>query len=88
MNGAFLHRAMGPKRGTQVAGERTGGIDRGRMGRKVLLKRLRHNEASAVSAIEPELAELEQADITVKAFLQRLRAEPDVERRRAFASST
>ena len=58
------------------------------MGRKVLLKRLRHNEASAVSAIEPELTELEQADIAVKAFLQRLRAEPDVERRRAFASST
>jgi hypothetical protein len=41
----------------------------------------------AVSLIEPELVTLEQADLKLNAFLKRLRAERDLERRRAPAES-
>jgi hypothetical protein len=42
---------------------------------------------SAVSPMEAELMALERADIAVNSFLKRLRAEPDVERRRSLARS-
>jgi hypothetical protein len=43
--------------------------------------------SSGACSIEPELMALEQADLNVKAFLKRLRAEPDVRRRRAIVKS-
>jgi hypothetical protein len=45
------------------------------------------SRSSRVSPIEAELAALEKADMDVKTFLKRLRAERDVDRRRALARS-
>ena len=45
------------------------------------------SRSSGASPIEPELVALERADLDVRTFLKRLRAEPDLERRRALARS-
>jgi len=45
------------------------------------------SRSSGASSIEGELVALEQADLDVKAFLERLAAEPDVRRRRAIVKS-
>jgi hypothetical protein len=49
--------------------------------------RMTGRSVPAVSAIEAELVALERADVDVKTFLKRLRAEPSLERRRALAKS-